>query len=221
MIKTLIPQSIIIIFSVLILSFSSCTDVDKSIGIGMVPDDELVALITDTLYPSVYNVTFDSVMARDLQYNSFGSYFDPIFGTTTAGLAFQVYPAYDSIDFGTAHTVDSVILQMTIANRTGDDSYNQTLQVYELDKRLYYDSVYYSVTPVNTIVNPTLIGTHSYTRTPIDRWDTSDTVRIHLNNSLGDKLLAAPSEAMVYDSIHLFYNYFKGLYITSDAVTQV
>jgi len=216
--KTFIPQSIIITFSVLILSFSSCTNVDKTIGVGMIPDESLVTLVTDTIYPSLYNVTLDSVMVKDLQYNSFGSYFDPILGTVTAGMAFQFYPAYDSIDFGTTHIIDSIVLQMNIDSRTGEDSYNQTLQVYELSELLYIDSVYYTCMPANTVINSTPIATHQYMRTPKDRWDVSDTVRIRLANSFGDRLLAAPLETMLYDSIHLFYEYFKGLYITSDVV---
>ncbi|MDR1348341.1 MAG: DUF4270 domain-containing protein [Prevotellaceae bacterium] len=200
----------------LILFLASCTNVDKTIGIDFVPDDEQFTLVTDTLYPSVYNVTLDSVMTINLQYNSFGSYYDPVFGTTTAGMAFQIAPTADSVSFGTAPTVDSVVLQMIVDNRTGEDSYNQTLKVYELSKRIYYDSVYYPTVDINSMINPVPVATKQYIRTPKDRWDTADTVKIHLDNSVGDKLVAAPYNAMIYDSISLFYEYFKGLYITSD-----
>jgi hypothetical protein len=47
----------------------------------------------------------------------------------------------------------------------------------------------------------------------------SDTIKIYLNTSLGDKLIAAPKEVIGLDSLHLFYEYFKGLYITTDDVT--
>jgi hypothetical protein len=217
--KKNLTKTTIILFSILVMSFASCTDVDKTIGIDMIPNDELSIIVTDTLYPSVYNITFDSIMTANLQYNSFGSYYDPIFGTTTAGVAFQLAPTADSVNFGTVHTVDSVVLEFTVAARTGEDSYNQTLKVYELSKQIYYDSVYYPHININSIVNATPIGTKQYMRTPKDRWDTSDTIKIHLDNSFGDKLINAPSDAMLYDSINLFYEYFKGLYITADDVT--
>lgn len=216
MIKKFITETKKLFFYMLILFLASCTNVDKTIGIDFVPDDEQFTLVTDTLYPSVYNVTLDSVMTINLQYNSFGSYYDPVFGTTTAGMAFQIAPTADSVSFGTAPTVDSVVLQMIVDNRTGEDSYNQTLKVYELSKRIYYDSVYYPTVDINSMINPVPVATKQYIRTPKDRWDTADTVKIHLDNSVGDKLVAAPYNAMIYDSISLFYEYFKGLYITSD-----
>ncbi|MDR1983615.1 MAG: DUF4270 domain-containing protein [Prevotellaceae bacterium] len=219
MIKKITTQTKILLFSILALSVASCTDVDKKLGIDMIPDDEQFTLVTDTLYPSVYNVTLDSVMTINLQYNSFGSYYDPILGTTTAGTAFQIAPTSDSMNFGTTHTVDSVILQMIVSDRTGEDSYDQTLKVYELSKQIYYDSVYYPVININSMINPIPVGNKQYVRTPKDRWDTSDTIKIHLDNSIGEKLVSAPSDVMLYDSINLFYEYFKGLYITSDDAT--
>ncbi|MDR1198234.1 MAG: DUF4270 domain-containing protein [Prevotellaceae bacterium] len=220
MIKKFITKSKILSFSTLILFFASCTNVDKTIGIDIVPDDEQFTLVTDTLFPSVYNVTLDSVMTINLQYNSFGSYYDPVFGTTTAGMAFQIAPTADSISFGTAPTVDSVVLQMIVDNRTGEDSYNQTLKVYELSKQIYYDSVYYPTVDINSMINPVPVATKQYIRTPKDRWDTADTIKINLDNSVGEKLVAAPGNAMIYDSISLFYEYFKGFYITSDDATS-
>ena len=202
----------------LVLLFASCTNVDKTLGVDMVPDNELFVLVTDTLYPPVYNVTLDSVMTINITHNSFGSYFDPIFGTTTAGFSFQMMPAYDSVDFGTTHMVDSVVLYMIIDSRTGADDYEQTLKVYELNQTIYYDSVYYPCLDMNTMIDPTPIGTKQYKRTPKDRWDTSDTIKIYLDNSLGDKLIAAPDEVKSLDSLKLFYDYFKGLYITTDEV---
>ncbi|MDR2064127.1 MAG: DUF4270 domain-containing protein [Prevotellaceae bacterium] len=221
MIKNIIKRTKKSFFSILILIlfFASCTDVDKTIGVDMVPDEEQFMLVTDTLYPAVYNVTLDSVMTMNLQYNSFGSYYDPILGTTTAGLAFQIAPTTDSMDFGTTHTVDSVILDIVVTDRTGEDAYDQTLKVYELNKQIYYDSVYYPVRNINSMINPTPVATKQYVRTPKDRWETSDTLKIHLDNSIGEKLVSAPADVMLYDSISSFYEYFNGLYITADNVT--
>ncbi|MDR2292685.1 MAG: DUF4270 domain-containing protein [Prevotellaceae bacterium] len=166
------------------------------------------------------NVTLDSVMTMNLQYNSFGSYYDPILGTTTAGMAFQLAPTADSMDFGTTHTVDSVILQIVVDDRTGEDSYNQTIKVYELNKTIYYDSVYYPVININSMINSAPIATKQYVRTPKDRWETADTLEIYLDTSIGEKLVSAPSNVMLYDSISLFYDYFNGLYITTDDAGQ-
>jgi hypothetical protein len=156
----------------------------------------------------------------NLQYNSFGSYYDPILGTTTAGMAFQLAPTADSMDFGTTHTVDSVILQIVVDDRTGEDSYNQTIKVYELNKTIYYDSVYYPVININSMINSAPIATKQYVRTPKDRWETADTLEIYLDTSIGEKLVSAPSNVMLYDSISLFYDYFNGLYITTDDAGQ-
>ncbi|MDR1553472.1 MAG: DUF4270 domain-containing protein [Prevotellaceae bacterium] len=220
MIKNIIKQTKNLFLSILAMFFASCTDVDKTIGVDMIPDDEQFMLVTDTLYPSVYNVTLDSVMTINLQYNSFGSYYDPIFGTTTAGMAFQMAPTSDSVNFGTAHTVDSVVLNIVVTNRTGEDSYDQTLKVYELNKQIYYDSVYYPVIDINSMINPVPLATVQYVRTPQDRWETSDTLNIRLDNSIGEKLVSAPANVMLYDSISLFYEYFNGLYITAEDVTS-
>ncbi|MDR0419873.1 MAG: DUF4270 domain-containing protein [Prevotellaceae bacterium] len=220
MIEKFTKKAEILFFFILILLFASCTNVDKTIGIDFIPDDEQITLVTDTLYPSVYNITLDSVMTKNLQYNSFGSYYDPMFGTTTAGMAFQIAPTTDSVSFGTTHTVDSVVLQMIVTDRTGDNSYNQTLKVYELNKKIYYDSIYYPTVDINSMIAPVPVGTKDYQRTPKDRWDIADTIKIRLDNSIGEKLTSAPMDVMTYDSIDLFYEYFKGLYITSDDVAS-
>ncbi|MDR2292684.1 MAG: hypothetical protein LBE11_04325 [Prevotellaceae bacterium] len=52
MIKNIIKQTKKIFFSIsMILFFASCTNVDKTMGVDMVPDDEQFVLVSDTLYP--------------------------------------------------------------------------------------------------------------------------------------------------------------------------
>ena len=72
---------------------------------------------------------------------------------------------------------------------------------------------------INSMISAAPVGTKEYVRNPKDRWDVSDTIKIRIDNSVGDKLINAPSSVMALDSVHLFYEYFKGLYITSEDVT--
>ncbi len=196
--------------------FFSCTDVDKTLGVGFIPDGEQRKFDTVTIYPDAYMVTMDSVYTSTATTFMVGSYFDPIFGQVTSGSVFQVLPSYDSMSFGTNPTYESLILRLTLNNSPlGDENIAQKISVYELTERIYYDSAYFACTPPMIGENPVAIASTTY--------NGEDTLNIELGATFANKLLNAPASAMAYNKDTTynspFFDYMKGFYIVAEPIT--
>ena len=195
--------------------FFSCTEVDKTLGLGLIPDDEMRDFKIDTIYPDAYTVTMDSLYTSSPGAFMIGSYYDPMFGDVLSGSAFQVLPYIDSMSFGTNPTYESLILQLALnSSPIGDENISQTVSVYELTERIYYDSVYYACTPVKTMIGSTPIASVTYSG--------EDTLKIELGATFANKLLNASKEVMAYDQDTLyhspFFDYMKGFYVVTNPV---
>lgn len=193
--------------------FFSCTNVDKTLGLEFVPDDELREFATSTIYPDAFTRVADSMYTHSPGGLMVGSHFDPIFGETVAGAAFQMLPVYDSTSFGENPVYKSLILKLAMmGSPIGDEASSQILHVYELKERIYYDSVYYASTPIKTIIKDTPIATATY--------NGEDTLKIELGSAFAQKLFDASGEVMIYNEDTVanskFFDYVKGFYIVAD-----
>lgn len=191
----------------------SCTDVDKQLGTGMIPNDQQQKIMIDTIYPDAFTVTLDSMYTKGSAL-MVGSTADPVFGLTSVGLAFQLLPTKDTVSFGSSPTPTSLKLQLVLNNTPiGSKTAPQTIEVYELKERIYYDSAYYCSTPIATMIESVPVVTHTY--------NGEDTLTINLGATLATKLLNAPAEAMMRDTATKakFFDYFKGFYIVGNSAS--
>lgn len=203
----------------------SCSKRPNQIGADIQPNQGLISLqFSDTVDIIAYSVKDDSVRTDHTGSNLFGSMKDPVFGTTTAGFYTQIRLSTSTHDFGTNPQLDSLVLQLVYAGYYGDTATMQTLRVYELLDSISIDSAYYS----NQFrqVGTTDFANYQFSPKPntpfvMDEDTLTPLIRVRLNDispELGNKLLAATKDDLSSNSA--FQDYFYGLYVTADAVSQ-
>lgn len=114
---------------------------------------------------------------------------------------------------GSNRIIDSMVLSLKLTHIMGDIDFKPTLRVYELTDTLAYDSVYYSDELADVYYDP---GTTLFSQ-EINPRDTL--IKIHLSsNDLFSRLTDAPDS--VFSDVLDFGEVFKGLYITTDEVSD-
>lgn len=205
----------------------------------------------DELIPAVDNVnTFDTTLAVETSYHPFndssrhalgenmalGKLNDPVFGTTTADMYFNLSSAvYGSSPFYNRDSVkfiDSVVLQLAYVGAYGDTSSGSRLNVgvsQILGDNGFVDTLAYRYDQDGFTTGPEL-GTSYFTikqltdtQTLVRRKDTTKVVnvlRILLKNSLGDQLRNFDTSATgAYRSDSLFRSAFRGLAVKTNSVS--
>ncbi|MBE0661545.1 MAG: DUF4270 domain-containing protein [Bacteroidales bacterium] len=205
----------------LALWLGSCTKDENKIGLDILPPgEELLLSYTDTITAVVYSYREDSVRTDELSTSLLGSYFDPVFGKTTASVFTEIRLSTVKLDFGEGAVIDSLILKLAYQNVYGDSSTVQTFRVFELTENINIDSAYFS----NQMSAYQASELGSVTMAPLIDSILVDTVkvapylRIPLNQAMANKLLSADSTH--FESNEKFVQFFKGLYITADPVNM-
>ncbi|RLD36374.1 MAG: hypothetical protein DRI74_09140, partial [Bacteroidetes bacterium] len=154
----------------LLITLGSLVSCDKPGDIGedlvVLDDNKLNVTFTDTLTINAYSVIVDSVTTNKLKYNLLGSYYDGVFGTTTASIYTQMRLSDNNVDFGANAVCDSVILSLDYYGFYGDTASEQTLRAYEVDEKMYPDSLYFSNDTLS--VMPVEIGNQKVVFNPKD-----------------------------------------------------
>lgn len=204
-----------IIVSTFLLSLvvlNSCNEDAGFLGRNILPpSDDVYTRFYDQ---TVINTKVDTGKAMLTSPNStmlLGSMADDVFGKKKADFMtrFYCYP----VTMGSDRTIDSMVLSLKLTHIMGDIDFKPTLRVYELTDTLAYDSIYYSDLSVANYYNPATILFNQ----EIDPRDTL--IKIHLSNSeLFNRLTLAPDS--VFADVLEFGELFKGLYITTDDVTD-
>ncbi len=197
----------------------SCSKIPDEIGLDLIEDQKNGSEL-DTLVEIVaFSVLKDSLRTDETTRNVLGSYFDPEFGETSASFCTQLRLPVNAPDFGDSPTVDSVIIRFVYKGSYGNTSTSLNLKVFELNEILYRDSLYYSNRQID--YTPSALADYFFTPAPNDSVEI-DTVMyapelvIHLDNSIGLKVLDAPTESLVSNDD--FTQYLKGLYFTVEPI---
>lgn len=198
-----------------IISTSSCTKIDPTLGLDMLPGDE-VLMVADTVFSddmfSLRNER-DSLMMSSGQYNYyFGFVNDPIVGYTNSSLAAQFLPYYTGMKFKTGAVMDSCYLVMPLLTTFNSDPNRYNVKVYQLSDSLRRDSFPYygSEFPIRNYYKESDLVSEPFSLSQDSAW-----MRIRLKNSFGNYLMACPDSVQEYGST--FINYLKGLYIKMDS----
>lgn len=212
----------ILISLALLITIGFFTSCDKPGNIGedlvLLEDNKLNVTYTDTLTINAYSVLVDSVTTNKLKYNLLGSFYDGVFGTTTASIYTQLRLSENNVDFGANAICDSVILTLRYDGFYGDTASEQTLRVYEVDENIYPDSIYFSNDSLN--VKPNAIGVQKVVFNPKDSILYGSTMvephlKFYLDNSFGDRIMSKSGQTELSDNEN-FQNFIKGIFITSD-----
>lgn len=222
-----------------VLFLFSCTKLNTPTELG------------DELIPAVDNInTFDTTLAVEASYHPFndssrhvlsenmalGKLNDPVFGTTTADMYFNlsstVYGSSPFFNPDSVKFIDSVVLQLAYVGAYGDTSAASSLNVGVseiLGDNGFVDTLSYRYDRDGFTTGP-LLGSSSFTikqladtQTLIRRNDTTKVVnvlRIRLNKSLGDQLKRFDTSATgAYRNDSLFRSAFRGLAVKTNSVS--
>jgi hypothetical protein len=176
----------------------------------------------------------DTILADNISTGLVGVYKDSVFGISTAKTVVQPLLESNSLVFGEPNDIlitDSVVLSLEYDGKFGNVTISQTIEVYQVDELLDSDNSYYSNTIVQT--KNSILGTKTFipnldSNVKVNSFDqvggssliTLDPqLRIKLDNSIGDDILAQSGSSTVASSEN-FIQYFKGLEISSPQLTN-
>lgn len=202
----------------------SCKKTPDTIGNDLIDENNYINVFHTDTVEVVCHSYLDSIGAKNVRYALLGSMYDPVFGQTQAGCYTQFRFSSSGQNFGTAPVIDSIMLQLALANVYGDTMTLQTLHVYELTDSISSTESYYShsTVPVGSIdlANGYQFRPHPKTSNYIIGTDTisQPIIRIPLSNEFGTYLMQIDSSA--YYNPDTFKEHFRGLYLTCDAVSE-
>ncbi len=226
LLKRSLRSAFYIVYLLFITSLISCYKPAGEIGAIVQPQNSLLQVAwTDTAMVYAYSVPDDTVRTDGLSTTLLGSLMDPTFGHTTASFYSQFMLENTGHRFGENPQVDSLVLQLRYTGGSyGDSTTYLTARVYQMEGSIYLDSTYTS--NIDIPVYPTDYANHTFIPKPTDSIVVGDdtvsaALRINLSNinpGLADYLINI--DTVLMDSNDVFIDYFKGLYVTTDQVTD-
>lgn len=193
----------------------SCKKTPKKIGSDLQPNNSLVTVSFNNkqdIEASTFTVPFLST--KNLNYAFIGNMKDPVFGNSNLDFYTQFRLSTSSLTWGDNAVADSVVLSLCYNGYYGDTTDKQlTVRVFEISESMYSDSTYKS----NMVLECESEELANYTfvprpLTPIDTIIDRGVLRIPINNSLGEKLIANGP----YENNTDFKDFFKGLHVICD-----
>lgn len=229
--------------------FFSCTKINEATELGddLLPAVDNVNTFDTTIALNAAYRSFDDTSKHLIAENmALGKLNDPVFGSTTADMYFNLSSgatgtSYGSYPFG-AHRdsilqIDSVVLSLSYQGAYGDTLNSQlSVQVYEIAKDNGFNdtTLYRFSNPGFTTTGPVLGSRTNFSLTTLDDsipvrrvGDTTTKVanvlRIQLNNSLAQKLMAFDTTSDPatggYKNDSAFRKLFRGLAIKTTSTT--
>lgn len=207
----------------LLIATAGCKKED-GIGSEVIPDELLLGLNSiDSLSIESFTAQDDSVRSDEATTVLLGAFNDPKFGRVDAGFYTQLRLSTNQPNFAInvpieSLEVDSVVLALLYSGEQYGFNFPQNYEVYELNERLYGDSLYYSnrimaVKPGNLVLEETQPQRPmpNSTITVGDNSESPPQLRLKLSHALADKIFAASGSDSLTTA--LFAEFFKGLYV--------
>ncbi len=209
-----------LLISLVMIALAGCEEY-SSIGVEVLPAGDLVSVRNSVEQTRAFTFSEDSIRTDEATKSLLGSFTDSLFGNTTINFATQ-FRLYSFPDFGPNPGVDSIRLYLYYRIIYGDTITKQKFKVYELEQSLDVDSKYTQSVDLKSMCYNEMLGELEYT--PRIRLDSTsaDTfyqlINIPINISLGEKLFNADSSNLINNDV--FLEYFKGLYIETEKLTE-
>ncbi|MBX9783131.1 MAG: DUF4270 domain-containing protein [Chitinophagaceae bacterium] len=220
-------------FSFLLLLISSCTRLDTaSIGGNLIPDADLLS--TDTLAIPVTTASFienDTTVVDKTAQHVLGYINDPMFGTTTATMFFQMLPQSYPFSYPVTRDslfLDSVVLSLDFNGTYGDTNAITTVNVYKMNDTSFRPDKRYNVNTGFKFNNSDFLGSKSFKPTDLRKGyklqyktdSVFNQLRIKLSNSFGLALLKENTSAGFLSNDSLFKIFLNGLVLVPDSITS-
>lgn len=208
--------------SILLLLYSSCNKEPESIGLDLI-DDSKLGVFDTTFSIAGFSTTDDSVYTDELTVHLLGSLQTDDFGLTNASFYSHLRLSQTSPDFEDAQP-DSAILSLVYSGYYGYLNTPLAVKVYELQQDIYKDSSYFStsqftITPLIELANFDFVPNPMDSIMQEDSTYISGELRIPLNETFINKMIF-PEDDSVYGSSDKFIEYFKGIYVVTDSVSN-
>ncbi|MDR1810071.1 MAG: DUF4270 domain-containing protein [Prevotella sp.] len=218
----------------------ACDDNLNSIGVEIQPEDDGIAIYTDTLPVAAETILMSDVMPDGIYARTtsavLGKYEDPLFGTIKSEYLFEFKGAdglifgADDIDSLSIQTnpilVDSVQICVTFINSVGDSLAPMGVTAYELTSPLKRD-FYTHVNPADYCDMNKPLGHRTYTIYDTDKYvssstgETFRTLVIDVDTLVGRRFVNKYLQAHRNSNINVFANtdslrnFFQGIYMSS------
>jgi len=219
-------------FAWITITFSSCTNDPGKIGLDLLPNDDLV-VVGSVVDADIHSYTASDEIQRtdESSFNLLGTFNDPVFGKTIADFACQYrlsgFPGFSKIE-----QIDSLVLYLGYKEIYGDTLTPQNLKIYELVSDLPFDDKFYQNVDLKAMSKGEVLSERSYipkfrldsltnkygSTNKIPKDTVTQEIAFVMNSTLINKLLAADS--LTNSDNDRFINYFKGLYIEANDVSQ-
>jgi len=151
--------SLVAISLVIVAALSGCKKPDSSIGLGLQPESDMLALFTDDpdsplVTVRLVTVREDSLATDELSTGVLGRVYHPRFGLVTASFVTQLRLSAPNINFGDNVVADSMFLTLKLTGDAYGTLTPHSIAVEQLTDTLVLDSTYYSnYTPITGHIN--------------------------------------------------------------------
>ena len=195
-----------------IFLFASCDNETTFIDTNLLANDAIEVNHDTSMTISSYMIDAESILTSNSYATKslLGNIVDPVFGNIRTDFVTQVQTTTLGYDFGEEASPDSLVLYLMVSNvYGGENNKNQNLKVYQLNNDISYYDTYYSDTNIDTLYSENdLISEETKFL-----GDTLITVTLSLETA--NYLMAGDT---MLNSLDYFYDYFKGIYCTTDTV---
>lgn len=217
----------------ILIWISGCTKLERTtLGGDLLPGGD--RLITDTIILPVQTTSFieiDSSFIGKGDQHILGYINDPMFGTTTAAMFFQMLPTLYPFSFPVAKDslfLDSCVLSLAFAGAYGDTNAVSKVNVYKITDPTFQSSTLYRLTQSPSFSTADFLGSASVTvpdiRRPYRAAYKPDSIfnqlRIRLDNSFGRLLLDQDNINGAFKNDTTFKNFLNGFAVVPDSTSS-
>lgn len=219
--------------SVLLVTFFSCTKLERTtLGGDLIPGSD--RLITDTMELPVQTNSFienDTFSVGKNDQHVLGYINDPMFGTTTAAMYFQMLPLSYPFSYPVAKDsmfLDSCVLSLSFSGIHGDTNATSKVNVYKITDPSFKPSKLYRTREGLNFSTADLLGSAQFTavalRTGYKAAYKTDTIynqlRIRLSDAFGRLLLDQDNVSGALQNDSIFKAFLNGFAVIPDSTTS-
>lgn len=199
--------------------FTGCTPPNDA-GKDILPKDDFIqGVFVDTFDIQFTTIKTDNVISEKQSRSLFGNYVDEEFGSLFAEAYFQPRITGSNLSFGSdpsKFVLDSVTMSIDLTGVYGRFDSPLELEIFEVDEAFPEDGLLNTRTEVS--FDSSYDYANGYTMDFSGLSGFFDFVTFRLDDSLGRKLLFAPEDTLVTNSV--FTQFFRGLVLRTKPVDQ-